>query len=149
MDAKEYLGFDDIYVDYELTANRSDLLNMLGVAYEVAAIYDKKVNIPEVDIKETKENTSSLITIDCETENCKAYTARIVKNVTIGESPEFIKSRLMSSGIRPINNVVDISNYVMMEYGQPLHFFDLDKINGKIIVRQAHDGEELVTVDGN
>lgn len=149
VDAKEYLGFDDIYVDYELTANRSDLLNMLGVAYEVSAIYDKKVNIPEVDIKETKENTSSLISIDCETENCKAYTARIVKNVTIGESPEFIKSRLMSSGIRPINNVVDISNYVMMEYGQPLHFFDLDKINGKIIVRQAHDGEELVTLDGN
>ena len=148
VDAKEYLGFDDVYVDYDLTANRSDLLNMFGVAYEVAAIYDKKVNIPEFDMNEIKEKTSGLISIECRTDNCKAYTARIVKNVTIGESPEFIKSRLMAAGIRPINNVVDISNYVMLEYGQPLHFFDLDKITSKIIIRQASENEELVTLDG-
>ena len=147
LDAKEYLGYDDIYVDYELTANRSDLLSMLGMAYEVGAIYDKKVNYPECELKEVNEKTSNYIDIECTTNNCKAYMSRIVKGVEIKESPEFIKSRLMSAGIRPINNVVDISNYVMMEYGQPLHFFDLDKVGDKIVIRQAHDKEEIVTLD--
>lgn len=147
LDAKEYLGYDDIYVDYELTANRSDLLSMLGMAYEVGAIYDKKINFPENNVKETTDKVSNYIDIECTTNNCKAYMSRIVKGVEIKESPEFIKSRLMSAGIRPINNVVDISNYVMMEYGQPLHFFDLDKVGDKIVVRQAHDKEKIVTLD--
>lgn len=148
VDAKEYLGLNDTFVDYELTANRSDLLSMLGIAYEVGAIYDKKINMPINTVKETNEKTSSLIDIENKTTNCSAYLSRIVKNVEIKESPEFIKSRLMSSGIRPINNVVDISNYVMLEYGQPLHFFDLDKVGSKVIIRQALDNEKITTLDG-
>ena len=147
VDAKEYLGFNDTYVDYELTANRSDLLSMLGMAYEAGAIYNKKVNMPINTVKETNEKVSNLIEIENKTTNCSAYLSRIVKNVVIKESPEFIKSRLMSAGIRPINNVVDISNYVMLEYGQPLHFFDLDKVGSKIIIRQAENGEKITTLD--
>ena len=147
VDAKKYLGLDDVYVDYELTANRSDLLSMIGMAYEVGAIYGKKVNIPNSDVKEIKDKTENYISIESKTNNCKTYYARIVKNVKIAESPEFIKSRLMASGIRPINNVVDISNYVMMESGQPLHFFDLDKVGNKVIIRQAENSEKIVTLD--
>ena len=147
VDAKEYMGLNDVYVDYELTANRSDLLSMLGMAYEVGAIYDKKVNLPIVDLDEKSDKTSKYITVNNKTNNCKSYMTRIVKNVKIKESPDFIKSRLMSAGIRPINNVVDISNYVMMEYGQPLHFFDLDKVGDEIIIRQAQNDETIVTLD--
>ena len=148
IDAKEYLGLNDTYVDYELTANRSDLLSMLGMAYELGAIYDKKINMPTTTLSETSEKTSDYINIECKTNNCYAYTGRVVKNVVIKESPEFIKSRLMSSGIRPINNVVDISNYVMLEYGQPLHFFDLDKVGERIVVRMSSNGEKITTLDG-
>ena len=147
VDAKEYLGLNDVYVDYELTANRSDLLSMIGMAYEVGAIYDKKVNLPDNEVKEVSDKASNYIDIECKTNNCKAYMSRIVKNITIKESPEFIKSRLMSCGIRPINNVVDISNYVMLEYGQPLHFFDLDKVGNKVIIRQAKNNEKMTTLD--
>lgn len=148
VDAKEYLNYNDIYVDYELTSNRADLLSIRGMAYEVGAIYNKKVNEKKIELKEIKENTKDYIDIENRTNNCYAYKSRIVKNVVIKESPAFIKSRLMSSGIRPINNVVDISNYVMLECGQPLHFFDLDKLGGKIIIRQANDKEEITTLDG-
>ena len=147
VDAKEYLGLNDVYVDYELTANRSDLLSMIGMAYEVGAIYDKKVNLPDNEVKEVSDKASNYIDIECKTNNCKVYMSRIVKNITIKESPEFIKSRLMSCGIRPINNVVDISNYVMLEYGQPLHFFDLDKVGNKVIIRQAKNDEKMTTLD--
>lgn len=148
IDAKEYLCLNDIYTDYELTANRSDLLSMLGMAYEISAIYDKNINMPEINIKEIKENTKDYIKIECNTKRCYAYLSRIVKNIVIKESPDFIKSRLMSCGIRPINNVVDISNYVMLEYGQPLHFFDYDKVGNKIIIRQANNNEKITTLDG-
>ena len=148
IDAKEYLGLNDIYVDYDLTANRSDLLSMLGMAYEVGAIYDKKVKLPVNSVSEISDKTSNYIDIECKTNECKAYMSRIVRNVSIKESPDFIKSRLMSCGIRPINNVVDISNYVMLEYGQPLHFFDLDKVGNKVVIRQASNGEEITTLDG-
>ena len=97
VDAKEYLGFKDSYVDYELTANRSDLLSMLGIAYEVGAIYDKKINMPINAVKEISEKASNLIDIENKSTNCSAYLSRIVKNVEIKESPEFIKSRLMSA----------------------------------------------------
>ena len=148
IDAKEYLALNDIYVDYELTANRSDLLNMIGMAYEVGAIYNKKVKLPENDVDEISEKAEDYIDIECKTNNCKAYMSRIVKDIVIKESPQFIKSRLMSCGIRPINNVVDISNYVMLEYGQPLHFFDLDKVGNKVVIRQANNGEKITTLDG-
>ncbi len=147
VDAKEYLNYNDSYTDYELTSNRGDLLSMIGMAYEVGAIYNKKVKMPEINLTESKEKTSDYIEIENQTNNCYAYKSRIVKNVVIKESPSFIKARLMSSGIRPINNVVDISNYVMLEFGEPLHFFDLDKLGGKIIIRQARDKEEITTLD--
>ncbi len=147
-DPLEYLGLDDSYIDFELTSNRNDLLSVLGMAYEVGAILNEKVKLPETTIEKEIEDVKDYISVDVETENCPLYLARIVKNVTINESPNFIKKRLMASGIRPINNVVDISNYVMLEYGQPLHFFDYDALGNNIIVRQAKQGEKLITLDG-
>ncbi|MGE5455755.1 MAG: phenylalanine--tRNA ligase subunit beta [Ignavibacteriales bacterium] len=147
-DAIKYLGFDDEVIDFELTANRGDLLSIIGMAYEVGAIYGKKVNLPDNKFEETKEDIDSEHTLKVNTPNCSIYLAKKVKNVEITDSPEFIKTRLMASGIRPINNVVDISNYVMLEYGQPLHFFDADKLGSDVIVRMANDKEEVVTLDG-
>lgn len=147
INAIEYLNYNDTYIDFELTANRSDLLSMIGMSYEVGAIYNKNVNLPSIELNETKDLTKDYISIENKTNNCYAYTSRIVKNVEIKESPDFIKSRLMCAGIRPINNVVDISNYVMMLYGQPLHFFDYDKIGNKVSIRQAKDEEEIITLD--
>ena len=147
VDALEYLDFNDSYIDFELTANRSDLLSMRGMAYEVGAIYSKNINMPVNEIKESKEKIDDFIQIDNMSNNCYAYKTRMVKNVVIKESPEFIKSRLMASGIRPINNVVDISNYVMLLYGEPLHFFDYDKLGNRIIIREAHDKEKMTTLD--
>ena len=147
VDAKEYLNYNDSYTDYELTSNRGDLLSMIGMAYEVGAIYNKKVNMPEINLTESKEKTSDYIEIENQTNNCYAYKSRIVKNVVIKESPSFIKARLMSSGIRPINNVVDISNYVMLEVGQPLHYYDADTLNGCLEVRMAEENEKLTTLD--
>ncbi len=143
-DPIKYLGLDDEVIDFELTSNRGDLLSILGMAYEIGAIYGKKVN--EVD---GYHNESGNIDFDVkvETENCPLFLAKQVKNVTIKESPEFIKNRLIASGIRPINNVVDISNYVMLELGQPLHFYDNDLLGNKIVVRMAKDGEEVKTLD--
>jgi phenylalanyl-tRNA synthetase beta chain len=147
VDALTYLNYDDSYVDYELTSNRGDLLSMLGMAYEVGAIYSKKVKEPIIDLKEVKDKAKDHINIVNETNNCNAYLSRIVRDIEIKDSPEFIKSRLMCAGIRPINNVVDISNYVMLEYGQPLHFFDYDKLGSNIVIRQAKKDEEIVTLD--
>ena len=139
-----YLGLDDEVIDFELTSNRGDLLSVLGMAYEVGAIYSRPVN--EVDT--TYEETGMIdFNVEVETDNCPMFLAKQVKNVTIKESPEFIKNRLIASGIRPINNVVDISNYVMLELGQPLHFYDNDSLGNKIVVRMAKDGEELTTLD--
>jgi len=149
VDALTYLNYDDSYVDYDLTSNRGDLLSMLGMAHEVGAIYNKKIKEPTMDLKEAREKTKEYINIVNETNNCTAYLSRIVRNIEIKESPEFIKSRLMCAGIRPINNVVDISNYVMLEYGQPLHFFDYDKLGSDIVIRQARADEEIVTLDKN
>ena len=139
-----YLGLDDDVIDFELTSNRGDLLSILGMAYEVGAIYNRPVN--EVDTTYEEEGLIDF-NVEVETDNCPMFLAKQVKNVTIKESPEFIKNRLIASGIRPINNVVDISNYVMLELGQPLHFYDNDSLGNKIVVRMAHDGEELTTLD--
>ena len=146
-DPLEYLGLDDSYIDFELTSNRNDLLSVLGMAYEVGAILNEKVKLPETTIEKEIEDVKDYISVDVETENCPLYLARIVKNVTINESPNFIKKRLIASGIRPINNVVDISNYVMLELGQPLHFYDADKLKGMLEVRMAEEGEKLTTLD--
>ena len=147
-DPIEYMGLTDSVVDFDLTANRGDLLSILGMAYEVGAIYDKKVKDIDLSHKETGEDINKNFKVNVATDNCTLFLARKVNNVKITESPEFIKNRLMASGIRPINNVVDISNYVMLETGQPLHFYDADTLENVIETRMANDGEKLTTLDG-
>ena len=147
-DPIKYLGLDDEVIDFELTANRGDLLSILGMAYELGAIYDRPVKDIDLSHKENSEDINDNFKVEVNTDNCTLFLAKKVKNVTIKESPDFIKSRLIASGIRPINNVVDISNYVMLETGQPLHFYDADKLNGMIKVRMAENGEKLTTLDG-
>lgn len=146
--AIEYLCYNDEVIDFELTSNRSDLLSMLGMAYEFKAVYGNDVTLPDTSYMEIEENTKDNLDLSIQTINCPLYTAKIVRDIKIKESPNFIKARLMAAGIRPINNVVDISNYVMLEYGQPLHFFDTKKLGNKIIVRMAKDKEEMTTLDG-
>ena len=143
-DPIEYMGLDDGVIDFELTANRGDLLSILGMAYEIGAIYNKKVKPIDLSYKETGKLDFKL---DINTENCKLFLAKKVENVKIKESTKEIKEKLMASGIRPINNVVDISNYVMLETGQPLHFYDADKLNKIIEVRMANEREKLTTLD--
>lgn len=146
-DPIKYMGLDDGVIDFELTANRGDLLSILGMAYEIGAIYDKKVKEVDLSHKETGEDLNNSFNVKVDTENCSLFLARKVLNVKIAESPEFIKNRLIASGIRPINNVVDISNYVMLEFGQPLHFYDADKLGNTIQVRMANKEEKLTTLD--
>ena len=147
-DPIKFLGLDDEVIDFELTANRGDLLSILGMAYEIGAIYDKPVKNIDLSYKEQGEDINNQFKVDIQTPNCSIFLAKKVENVTIKESPDFIKTRLMASGIRPINNVVDISNYVMLETGQPLHFYDADRLGNKIIVRMAKEQEKLTTLDG-
>ncbi len=130
-DPVKYMGLDDEVIDFDLTANRGDLLSILGMAYEIGAIYKKKVKDIDLSHKEEKENINDSFALDIKTDNCKLFLAKKALNVEIKESPDFIKNRLIASDIRPINNVVDISNYVMLETGQPLHFYDADKLNRK------------------
>ena len=144
-DAIKYLGLDDEVIDFELTSNRGDLLSILGMAYEIGAIYDKKVKDIDLSYKEEKEKID--FNLDIKTPNCSLFLVKKVEEVTIKESPDFIKNRLIASGIRPINNVVDISNYVMLETGQPLHYYDSDRLGNKIVVRQAENNEKLTTLD--
>lgn len=147
-DPIKFMELDDNVIDFELTANRGDLLSILGMAYEIGAIYDKKVKDIDLSYNETDENINNTFKLDINTTNCSMFLAKKVTNVTIKESPTFIKNRLIASGIRPINNVVDISNYVMLETGQPLHFYDADRLNGKLEVRMANENEDLTTLDG-
>lgn len=146
-DPIKYMKMDDYVIDFDLTANRGDLLSILGMAYEVGAIYDKKVKDIDLSHKENKENINDTFKVKVNTENCSIFLAKKVKNAIIKESPDFIKNRLIASGIRPINNVVDISNYVMLETGQPLHFYDADCLKDCLEVRMAKEGEKLTTLD--
>ena len=148
-DPIKYMGMDDEVIDFELTANRGDLLSILGMAYEISAIYDKPVKEVDLQHKEQGEDINKTFTSEVKTENCKMLLVKKVEDVEIKESPAFIKNRLIASGIRPINNVVDISNYVMLELGQPLHFYDADRLGNKLVVRMAEEGEKLTTLDGN
>ena len=141
------LGLDDEVIDFELTSNRGDLLSILGMAYELGAIYKKDVKEMEVSYTENNEDINDSFKVVVETKDCPLFLGKMVKNVTIKESPEFIKNRLIASGIRPINNVVDISNYVMLETGQPLHYYDADRLGDTLVVRHANNGEKLVTLD--
>lgn len=146
-DPIKVLGLDDKIIDFELTANRGDLLSILGMAYEISSIYNKEVRVPDLKHNEIEEDVNNEFNLNIETENCSLFLAKKVKDIVIKESPDFIKNRLIACGIRPINNVVDISNYVMLELGQPLHFYDSDNLGDTILVRMAKNGEELVTLD--
>ncbi len=148
-DALEQLNLDDEILELSLTPNRSDCLSMLGVAYEVAAILRKEVKWPEISLEEEEKTADSMITVEVEApEAAPLYTAKVIKDVKVGPSPLWMQTTLMAAGIRPHNNVVDITNYVLLEYGQPLHAFDYDKVgSGKIVVREAKAGEKLVTLD--
>ena len=146
-DPIKYMQMDDGVIDFELTANRGDLLSILGMAYEVGAIYDKKVKDVDLSHGQNNENIADSFKLNINTDNCTMFLAKKVENVEIKESPTFIKNRLIACGIRPINNVVDISNYVMLELGQPLHFYDADKLQNVIEVRMAENGEKLTTLD--
>ncbi len=146
-DPISFLGLDDEVIDFELTSNRGDLLSILGMAYEVGAIYSNKVK--DIDLKYSEIDEKFEFDLDVKTDDCSLFLAKKVRDITIKESPAFIKNRLIASGIRPINNVVDISNYVMLETGQPLHYYDASKLGDTLIVRQAYEGEHLVTLDDN
>ncbi len=146
-DPIKYMKMDDGVIDFDLTANRGDLLSILGMAYEVGAIYDKPVKDIDLSHKENKEDINDSFKVVVNTVNCSIFLAKKVENVQIKESPDFIKNRLIASGIRPINNVVDISNYVMLETGQPLHFYDADTLDGCLEVRMAKKDEKLTTLD--
>lgn len=149
-DANIYLGYDDTLYELDVHKHRNnDCYYHIGFAYEIASILNKKVKLPDSSYKVIKDNVNDFIKLTVDTPKCPFYTAKMVRDVTIKESPDFIKKRLISAGMRPINNVVDISNYVMLEYGQPLHFFDKDKLGDKILVRDAKDNEEIITLDGN
>ncbi len=142
----EYLSLNDTVMELDLTPNRGDLLSMMGVAYDTAALLNKEINLPWPNIVEIDEENPVKVKLD--TENCMSYYTRVVKNVKIFESPKWMQARLIAAGIRPINNVVDITNYIMLETGQPLHAFDLDKVKtNEIVVRMANEGETLVTLD--
>lgn len=148
-DFTEALGLHDYAVDFCITPNRPDCLCMLGMAKEAAAVFEEKMTYPETECEKTDENASDYITAEVRNENCKRYTARIIKDVKIEQSPWWLQKRLMAAGMRPINNMVDITNFVMMEYGQPLHAFDIRSIAGRhIIVDMAKDGDKFVTLDG-
>ncbi len=148
MDAFEYLGVSDTLYDLDVHKHKNnDCRYHIGFAYEIGTILGKKVKLPESNYSEIKDNINDQFKLKVDTDRCTYYKAKMVTDLVIGESPEFIKNRLISAGMRPINNIVDISNYVMLEYGQPLHFFDKDKLGNEIVVRQAKDNEEITTLD--
>lgn len=150
VDVKEVLGLNNVVVDFEITSNRPDCLSIIGLAREAAATFNRELKVPEIVVKENSEKVSDYISVDIDSKDlCRRFAARVVKNVTIKQSPEWLKERLMEAGVRPISNIVDITNYVMIEYGQPLHAYDYKKISGKkLIARRAKDGEKLATLDG-
>lgn len=148
-DPIKYLGLDDTLYELDIHKHRNnDCYYHIGFAYEIGAILNRRVVLPQDNFKEVNDSINNHFNLDVETEKCPYYTARMVRNIRIKESPDFIKRRLIRAGMRPINNVVDISNYVMLEYGQPLHFFDKKKLGDKVLVRDAKEGEKVITLDG-
>ena len=147
-DAFSFLGVGDTLYDLDIHKHKNnDCRYHIGFAYEIGSILGKKVKLPNSDYKEIKDDIKEYFSLKVDTDKCTYYKAKMVTDLVIGESPDFIKNRLISCGMRPINNIVDISNYVMLEYGQPLHFFDKDKLGNKILVRMANDEEKVVTLD--
>lgn len=145
-DIRKILDLDDTVVEFEITPNRPDCLSIVGMAREIAASFDKKLN--PINVKNLKEiENKSLLNITIHSDDCKRYSASIVKDVTIKESARKVQNYLLNSGIRPVNNIVDLTNFLMLELGQPLHAFDLDKLEGNISIRNAFEGEKVVTLD--
>mgnify|MGYP003571296737 CR=1 FL=1 len=148
-DPIKYLKLDDTIYELDIHKHRNnDCYYHIGFAYEIGAILNRKVTLPEDNYNEIEDNINNHFTLKVETDKCPYYLAKMVSNVEIKESPDFIKKRLNAAGMRSINNVVDISNYVMLEYGQPMHFFDKDKLGDTILVRDAKEKEEITTLDG-
>lgn len=144
-DPLSYLGLDDIVIDLDLTSNRSDLLSIEGVAFDLGAALNQQVITILPELEESQKQNP--VQVKIETKGCYKYLARTIENVTIADSPQWLKARLIASGIRPINNVVDVTNYVLLELGQPLHAFDKDHLGDYILIRDAIDGEKLTTLD--
>ncbi|SIT83716.1 phenylalanine--tRNA ligase subunit beta [Edaphobacillus lindanitolerans] len=149
-DALAILGLDDTVLELDLTPNRADALSMLGVAYEAGAILSQEVKLPDTSHGETGDPASGMLNLRIDAPEANPlYGAKVVRNVKVGESPDWLKARLMAAGVRPLNNIVDVTNYVLIEYGQPLHAFDYDRLGtGEIVVRHAGEGETIVTLDG-
>lgn len=147
-DALKAIDLESTVLELDIHKHRNnDCYSHIGFAYIVSAILNRKVTLPDTSFKEIDDSIDKHFSLEVATNKCSYYLARMVKDVNIKESPEFIKKRLVAAGMRPINNVVDISNYVMLEYGQPLHFFDYDKLGSKVLVRDAKDKEEITTLD--
>jgi phenylalanyl-tRNA synthetase beta chain len=148
-DIKEVLGLNETVVEFEITSNRPDCLSLLGIAREAAVTLDREFIKPEIKVKEESDDVNKNAAVEIlDPDLCPRYAARVVKNVKIGPSPKWMRDRLKAAGVRPINNIVDITNYVMLELGQPMHAFDLENLSGrKIIVRRAADGESIKTLD--
>ncbi|PRX42310.1 phenylalanyl-tRNA synthetase beta subunit [Planifilum fimeticola] len=148
-DIRSLLGMDDKVLELDLTPNRSDCLSMIGMAYEAGAVFDRSLRLPEP--KELPVTGAELpVSVAVESEaDCPVYAAQVVDGLRLGPSPQWMQNRLIAAGVRPINNIVDVTNYVMLEYGQPLHAFDYDQVSGgRILVRRARQGERLETLDG-
>lgn len=145
----EVFGLNDVIIDIDITPNRADAFSHIGSARDLAAVFGRKLKLPELNLVETDEDVNSIASVEIENEvDCLRYVAKVVKNVTIKESPQWLKERLTAIGLRPINNVVDVTNFVLYEVGQPLHAFDLDQLAGnKIIIRSAGKDEKFVTLD--
>ena len=149
IDALEYLDVEDTLYELDVHKHRNnDCYYHIGFAYEIGTILGKKVNYPEAKYKETNDDVNNYVKLSVDTDRCPFYLGKMVRNVKIGESPKWIQKRLVAAGMRPINNVVDISNFVMLEYGQPTHFFDADKLGKQVNVRDAKDNEKIITLDG-
>lgn len=148
-DIKKTLGLDEVIVDFDITSNRPDCLSIIGLARESAITLGEEFHIPPVTVRENSEKVGDYISVSVEDkELCPRYMARVVKNIKIEPSPEWMQRRLEGCGVRAINNIVDITNYVMLEYGQPMHAFDINYLQGhKICIRKAHEGETIVTLD--
>lgn len=149
-DVKDLFGLNENVVEFEITSNRPDCFSIIGLARETAATFRKPFGIPQVSFNECGGDINDMIAVEIlDKDKCKRYNARIVKNVKIGPSPAWMRERLEACGVRAINNIVDITNYVLLEYGQPMHAFDIrDIAGGKITIRRAEDGEQIQTLDG-